>query len=596
MWFPDLTAAGADEGTAFVVLAWAELFGERTPDTYKVRLNDTLSLVTELAEVSHHAAADSRWVTHLTHVVEELKSEAKTDPVLALHYPHLQHAIASLDKGLGHERAARFAAVAAADLRDYGRRVADHFRESLVGLPKAKEKALTAVRKLATRAVQQGLTPEECRQYVDETSLTLSPADAGAQIIDRMNSPSKPWTCIVGIMGETGDVATLIYGTKFGQLPNRRKPLGHGGTEFLGRMGDAFLAVAEVEARGPADALQSVLGSLRLVLDVANFNHRSAPFRLAPFVYLESGGMQRIVTLDSGPYGGLEPQRDATDSAARMQRDGVLARLPDRIVTALEQHSVAHASSDPKVRFINLWVALETLVGHERDASIIDHILRSVVPLIVHRRAHKIITYLAISLHEFGFCHTVADTTGWFKRSTRGEVRRDELLLALTGAAGAPVHDELARVTVGHPLLCYRLYTIHRTVASPSELKQALSESRRRTEWQLRRIYRARNLLVHAGSPVSLLPHLTANLEYYYSLILARLLHDFARNDDWSIESSFEHRRIQFEYLLSRLEREPSLVTVGDVLQQGSGPLGGRQLWPSPVGAPPVAGAAPPRP
>lgn len=587
MWFPDLTAEGTDERTAFVVLAWAELFGERTPDTYKVRLNDTLSLVTELAEVSRHAAVDSRWASHLVHVVEELKAEAKTDPILALHYPHLQYAVESLDKGIGQERAARFAEVAVAELRDYGSRVGDHFRQSLAGLPKAKENVLTVVRKLATRAVQQGLTPDECRQYVDETSLTLSPADAGAQIIDRMNSPRQPWTCIVGIVGETADVATLIYGTKFKQLPNRRKPLGHIGTEFLEKVGESFLAVAEVEARSPTDALQSALGPLRLVLDVANFNHRSAPFRLAPFVYLESGGGQRVVALDSGPYGGLEPQRDATDSAAGMQRDGVLARLPERIVTALEQHSVAHASSDPKVRFVNLWVALETLVGHERDASIIDHILRSVVPMIAHRRVHKIITYLAISMHEFGFCDTVADTTGWFRRSTRHQVRRDELLLALTGAAGAPVHDELAKLTAGQPLLCNRLYTVHRTVVSPAELARALSESKKRTEWQLRRIYRARNLLVHAGSPVALLPHLTANLEYYYSLILSRLLHDLARNANWSIEASFEHRRIQFEYLHSKLERDPCGVTVSDVLQQGAGPLGGTQLWPTPAGAPP---------
>lgn len=199
------------------------------------------------------------------------------------------------------------------------------------------------------------------------------------------------------------------------------------------------------------------------------------------------------------------------------QRDGALARLPDRILTALEQHSLAHTSSDPKVRFVNLWVALETLIGHARGESVIDHMVSSVVPLIIHRRLHKVITYLAISLHEFGFCNSVPDTTGWFRHSNSYEVKREELLLALTGAAGARVHDELAALTATHPLLCNRLFTAHKAVATPASLAQALRASEKRTEWQLRRIYRARNLLVHAGVSLPVLPHLMANLEYYYS-------------------------------------------------------------------------------
>ena len=276
----------------------------------------------------------------------------------------------------------------------------------------------------------------------------------------------------------------------------------------------------------------------------------------------------------------MEPQRNATRSAARAQRDGALSRLPDRILTALEQHSLAHTSSDPKVRFVNLWVALETLIGHARGESVIDHMVSSVVPLIIHRRLHKVITYLAISLHEFGFCNSVPDTTGWFRNSNSYEVKREELLLALTGAAGARVHDELAALTATHPLLCNRLFTAHKAVATPASLAQALRASEKRTEWQLRRIYRARNLLVHAGVSLPVLPHLMANVEYYYSLILARLLHDFYRNESWTITKSFEYRRIMFGFLLRLLDGEPAKVKVKDVLQLNSGPLGEEPLWP----------------
>jgi hypothetical protein len=580
MWFPDLTRTGVNRDTAFVALAWAELFGDRTPDTYQIKLNDTLSLVVELGEVAEQAAADQRWVGHLPYVIDELKAEADADPILNSHFPHLSYAINQLDRGASHARVRRLVAVSHSELHEYGPRVADYFRESIRLLPREKERALDAIRRLATRSLQQGSTPDECRRCVDESSLLLSPDEAGQQILDRLVERQQPWVCIIGVAGDPADVETLINGTGFKPLPNKRKPLGKLGTEFIEKAGGGFLAVCDLEASGYAEAMQKALQPLRTVLDVANFNHRSAPFRIIPTAYLESEGNQYVVALDSHPYGGLEPQRNATRSAARAQRDGALSRLPDRILTALEQHSLAHTSSDPKVRFVNLWVALETLIGHARGESVIDHMVSSVVPLIIHRRLHKVITYLAISLHEFGFCNSVPDTTGWFRNSNSYEVKREELLLALTGAAGARVHDELAALTATHPLLCNRLFTAHKAVATPASLAQALRASEKRTEWQLRRIYRARNLLVHAGVSLPVLPHLMANLEYYYSLILARLLHDFYRNESWTITKSFEYRRIMFGFLLRLLDGEPAKVKVKDVLQLNSGPLGEEPLWP----------------
>jgi len=221
--------------------------------------------------------------------------------------------------------------------------------------------------------------------------------------------------------------------------------------------------VTKIEAAGLNEALQNALKALRLVLDVANFYNRSAPFRLCPSVYLESASTEKFIYTDTQLYSEfLKPTRNAIDLTSKMQQAGVLARLPERIITALEQYSVAHSSSDPKVRFVNPWVALETIAGHEREGPIIDNVVRNVVPLIVHRKINKVIKYLAICLHKFGFCGKIPDSTGWFKSSTRHEVRRDELLLALSGAGGAAVHDDLARLTLEHPLLCNRLFQVHK--------------------------------------------------------------------------------------------------------------------------------------
>lgn len=582
MWFPDLSDPGISHETAFVLLAWAELFGEHTPNTYAPRLHDVISIAGELAVVARQAETNGKWLYHLHPIIEELQAAASVDPVLSRFYPQQQYAILTLEKNVSAARARHFAEVIEAQTQDYEARVFENFTESVGLLPKQKEKAFDAVRRLATRAVQRGLGREELRGSVNKEMLRLSSQEAAATLLGNLERQQREWTCIVGIEGESSDVEALLNSVGFNALPNRQKPLGEIGKTFLEKTARTFHGVCRVEAQSSMEAVQFTLNSLRLVLDAANFAHRSAVFKIAPFVYLESNGAkQQIVNLEAGADAGIEPQHAATEHTVDLQRAGVLAKLPQRILTTLEQHSVAYASTDPKVRFVNLWVALETLVGHEPEGKIIDHVNRRVTPVIIHRRVNKIIKYAAICLHRFGFCDKVPDATGWFKKSSKLRVRADELLLALAGAAGTAVADELAKITVPHPLLCNRLYQIHKVVFDPVELGKELVASSQRSQWQLFRIYRARNLLVHTGETVPLLSKLSADLEYYYSLTLSRILHDFERYENWSIEKSFEHRKQMFDFLSHKLRTKDSQITVGDVLEHDSGKLGRHLVWES---------------
>lgn len=84
---------------------------------------------------------------------------------------------------------------------------------------------------------------------------------------------------------------------------------------------------------------------------------------------------------------------------------------------------------------------------------------------------------------------------------------------------------------------------------------------------------------MHAGKRVPLLPHLLEGLEYYFSITLSRVLHDLQRNTTWSVNDSFEHRRMVFEYTLRQAERNASALTVDEVLQE-SRHAGNALLWP----------------
>jgi len=147
-------------------------------------------------------------------------------------------------------------------------------------------------------------------------------------------------------------------------------------------------------------------------------------------------------------------------------------------------------------------------------------------------------------------------------------------------------------VSPKHPLLgnhiftaCCKIFTA-KTCSKKGEkpesetaVKKILSDYKDSTEWQLQRIYRARNLLVHEGIAVPQLQYLFEQLNYYYSVTFSAVIDDVQKHPQWSVDHSFLHRCLNFERLLHLLNKSPSMLTVADVLLREEGNT--EPLWPT---------------
>jgi hypothetical protein len=586
MWFPESSLlSSADPSTRFVVLAWAEMFGQITPDSYRPRLLDTYALLDELAIVSEQAMMDSRWLAHLSHVKKELSYTAKRDLILTEHYPHAADALATIEQRNSPSQLRSIANALRSRIEDHSTKVQQDLLRRIENLPRHKAEALRAIRAVGSLAVRTGLPRDHCRDLAAEPHLSLEPAAAAEHILLGLSPGVQRWRVILALVGDASEVRALIDRTNFRPLPKRLKPLGGLATSFLKSAEGMFLIYTETDARVASHALGSSVQKLQRILDIASFYHRSPPFAINDaFVQsMASRDAHRLFKVEKAGVSGLRPQRRATDLAISVQRSGLLDRLPERIIASLEQHSLALQVPDTRSRFVNLWVALETLIGRAAGEGIIERIVRSVAPLIAHRGINNTVKYLAICLHDFGLCNRIADPTGWFKSSNRRMIVQEELILLLTGAAGDTTLRALFALTSPHPLLCNRLFTEYTSLVDPRMMVNHLKELQLRAEWQLRRIYRARNLILHEGETVPFLPQLLENLEYYFSLTLSRVVSDLQRKPDWLIEDSVEHRRIVFEYILGQAERDPSVVTVSDILED-SKDSANLPLWPEKVG------------
>lgn len=72
------------------------------------------------------------------------------------------------------------------------------------------------------------------------------------------------------------------------------------------------------------------------------------------------------------------------------------------------------------------------------------------------------------------------------------------------------------KLTEHNPLARHRLFKLERDFASPKGLMSATVGHEDRVRWQLHRIYRARNNLVHSGRQPTFLDSLVANLDDFF--------------------------------------------------------------------------------
>jgi hypothetical protein len=624
MWFPEKTGfdySSENPVSLFIAFAWREFFEVTTPPCYKPNFLNTLHLIEELGDSAQRVLKDERWKKHLEAVLEELKHYAKQDKVLSTYFSNVQYKIESLEKaGVSPKILEIFSSLIKEELKDYEDKVRLHFKQAIDSFSKdskKKEDMLWALQSLATLAVSQNLSSESCRSILNESHLSLEPCKVGQVILTALSPVKQQWGCVFALKGNWDFLRALTANSKFvtsssskkdwkRQLDDWKRQPDEQINKFLQRTNGYPLYIYQKDIPGKTvfQVFESSFGLLKRMLGVANLYQHSIAFEIAPYAFVENQDtkVQQLVSVHSGTN--FPPSHKiAKNLLKELQNSKVTGHGHgfDQAMNSLEQYSLAHSTWDLKARFVHLWVALEALTGFaEKEGSIIGHLTTQITPIIVPHYLHSMVKYLAICLHEFGFCNSIENSTGGFTKSTKEQIRPDELLLALTRAHekdcgyGEDIVGKLVKVvSPKHPLLgnhiftaCCKIFTA-KTCSKKGEkqesekaVKKILSDYKDSTEWQVQRIYRARNLLVHEGTAVPQLQYLFEQLNYYYSVTFSAVIDDVQKHSQWSVDHSFLHRRLNFERLLHLLNKSPSMLTVADVLPREEENT--ELLWPTP--------------
>lgn len=228
-----------------------------------------------------------------------------------------------------------------------------------------------------------------------------------------------------------------------------------------------------------------------------------------------------------------------------------------------ELHSLALNSESRENQIINLWIALESLVPGREEKANIRRIIDAVMPFLS-------LSYVNRLLERF-----LADLLLWDRKvlhstlkDISGSSLKSKLVCFLVFDEHSDKREELKTQMRDFHLLRNRFHYLSESLRSPARIRKLLDGHAIRVGWQLRRIYRARNTIVHAGVTPSYTNILIENLHDYLDIVMSTIVKLASDGQKVSsIEQAFKYIDLNYSAYYKLLKSDTSEFSTNEDIE-----------------------------
>lgn len=290
------------------------------------------------------------------------------------------------------------------------------------------------------------------------------------------------------------------------------------------------LAVLTVQARDDRSAGAKAQEVVGIHLDLLNFALNKTLSITSQFVAIrnEDNNLGRYSLPPRVPNPNFEVAFNKFDAfmnnlIAVQNRSDLDEESRKRLRSALRFYRTGREADQTENKFLNWWLALEYLVGRDKD-SIITGIEKKLSAVLL-------LGYISKYLDSYREALRVAGVTpGVTAQLTRytgfNDVSATELFDTLRDPADAAA---LISACADYPHFAFQLEWFHAQVKSQENLVDFLQRHRERVKCHIHRVYRVRNDIVHSAGHTLSTTMLCANLEYYLRQTILFVVHNLGQ-------------------------------------------------------------------
>lgn len=261
------------------------------------------------------------------------------------------------------------------------------------------------------------------------------------------------------------------------------------------------------------------------------FKHFYFTKQVYKIVYLASDGHYKEIKLPGKMHKRPYVQQKIIDSriknilqAKSMGIDAFVA-----LTQAIEMHSEAFDARGTTTLLRTFWTALETLFSNQTPNSLRENVANSLLPIIQKTYILKNIRAVHSQL-----CHAIEQQ----ELKKLGIASFEEFVLYFSAHTESSVemktiYEHLSQ----NPLLRTRLFSLRKALADGEKITAFLDLHRTRIEWQIKRLYRMRNVATHLGVAISGMDIAANHLHNYFDYVVNYILCK-SENEDYIVSIS----------------------------------------------------------
>ncbi|ENC2714580.1 TPA: hypothetical protein ACJ2XZ_001826 [Yersinia enterocolitica] len=222
-------------------------------------------------------------------------------------------------------------------------------------------------------------------------------------------------------------------------------------------------------------------------------------------------------------------------------------------------HSLSLETKESSSQILNLWICLETFLIHDNNKTHIASVTDVMQEVSYNYHIYEEIQSLHDLIsrwNDIAFKKIIEQLPDSFKEN---EVLAVSALVSIKNFEG--VASQLLAEMGDQPLLRYKFMRLARTLQSRKRVSKKLEINQKRCLWDIRRIYRIRNSIVHSGYINQDNDHVVETAHYYLDLLLSVLIfRKVLFRDIDSIENLIQQMKLLREIRTEALSSKPVIT------------------------------------
>lgn len=561
-----------------------ELLSEASPDTYSLPLHNSITLLKETEEIfdllNEYGMLTEYYSKYIPPILEELLDQMESDyllkKILGSRLFSIRTGLAEAQKSHVHLKGWINTFNQACTFSQYRKAYANEIIH-LVKETKDKNKLLYSTERYFTCLIRMGYS----REYVYMmTKKFFFNKDKKINCLEQVEEYFKLFSCIheeftflilmdiesIEYMDSISDNLTISRQIERVDVSEERKELCK---DYIAedlikefdrkiRESDPKRKMAVVRfcdhSYDPYCSAEKFCDYIRFIQTFTRyFKHFYFTKQVYKIIYLASDGHYKEIKLPGKMHKRPYVQQEIIDLRIKniLQAKSMGGDAFVSLTKAMEMHAEAFDARGTTTLLRTFWTALETLFSNQTPNTSRENVANSLLPIIQK-------TYILKNLRAVHaqLCNAIEQHT----MRELGIASFEEFVFYFS------VHTENSaemKKIYGHlslnPLLRTRLFSLRKTLSDGKSIAAFLDSHKSRIEWQIKRLYRMRNVATHLGVEVSGISIAANHLHNYFDYVVNYLLCK-SENGDYVISTAavvFEAKNDNRIYAETLKENQP---------------------------------------